>query len=139
MIPSEAERLVRELYDIVWSAGELGAIDRIVAPHYVIHSDPGDQWEGQTIDRAIYRERVMYSRSAFPDLQFAVHDVIPSSHRVSVRWSAEGMQKGDLAGLPATGKRLRFAGQTIYDIVDGQVAGHWQVIDRLGFMQQLRS
>lgn len=76
---------------------------------------------------------------AFPDLQFTIHDVIPSSSRVSVRWSAEGTQKGDLAELPATGKRLRFAGQTIYNIVDGQVEGHWQVIDRLGFIQQLRS
>jgi hypothetical protein len=23
--------------------------------------------------------------------------------------------------------------------VDGQIAGHWQVVDRLGFMQQVRS
>ena len=139
MIPSEADRLVRELYDIVWSAGELTAIDWIVATQYVIHSDPGDQWEGRTIYRATYRERVMYSRAAFPDLLFILNDVISSSTRVSVRWSAEGTQRGDLAGLPATGKRLRFVGQTIYDIVDGQVAGHWQVIDRLGFVQQLRA
>jgi predicted ester cyclase len=29
-------------------------------------------------------------------------------------------------------------GQTIYEIVGEQVAGHWQVIDRLGFLQQVR-
>ena len=138
MIPSEAARIVRELHDIVWTSGELSAVDRLVAPQYVIHSDPGDPWEGQTLDRATYRQRVRYSRTGFPDLTFTIHDLIATEHRVCVRWSAEGTHAGDLVGLPATGKRLRFTGQTIYDIVGGQVAGHWQVVDRLGFLQQLR-
>jgi predicted ester cyclase len=138
MTPPEAARVVRELHDIVWSAGDLSAVDRLVAEPYLIHSDPGDPWEGQALDRATYRERVMYSRTGFPDLRFILHDVIPTAQRVAVRWSAEGTHTGDLAGLPATGKRLWFAGQTIYDIVGDQVAGHWQVVDRLGFMQRLR-
>ena len=139
MTSSEAARIVRELHDLVWSCGDLTAVDRLVAPDYVIHSDPGDPWEGQTLDRATYRARVMYSRTAFPDLAFTIHDLFAAAGRVCVRWSAEGTQAGDLAGLPATGRRLRFAGQTIYDIAGEQVAGHWQVIDRLGFLQQVRA
>jgi hypothetical protein len=80
----------------------------------------------------------MYSRTGFPDLQFILHDIIPTEQRVAVRWSAEGTHLGDLASLPASGKRLRFAGQTIYDLAGNQVAGHWQVVDRLGFIQQNR-
>jgi predicted ester cyclase len=117
----------------------LSDVDRLVAPQYVIHSDPGDPWEGQTLDRATYRERVRYSRTGFPDLTFTIHDLIPTEHRVCVRWSAEGTHAGDLIGLPATRRRLRFAGQTIYDMVGEHVGGHWQVVDRLGFMQQLRA
>ena len=139
MIPSEAARIVRELYDVIWNSGELSAVDRLVATQYLIHSDPGDQWEGQTLDRATYRKRVMYSRTGFPDLTFTIHDLIATGRQLCVRWSAEGTHAGDLAGLPATGKRLRFTGQTIYDIVGEQIAGHWQVIDRLGFLQYLRS
>ena len=139
MISSEAARIVREVHDIIWTAGDLSAIDRLVALQYVIHSDPGDPWDGQTLDRATYRERVKYSRTAFPDLKFTIHDLIAVEDRVCVRWSAEGAHAGDLAGLPATGKRLRFAGQTIYEINGEQIAGHWQVIDRLGFLQQLRA
>jgi steroid delta-isomerase-like uncharacterized protein len=130
--------LVRDLHDIVWSAGDLSAVDRLVALHYVLHSDPGDPWEGQTLDRGTYCRRVMYSRTAFPDLRFTLHDIIATEHRVAVRWSAEGTQAGDLPGIPATGRRLRFGGQTIYDIADDRVAGHWQVVDRLGFIQQFR-
>lgn len=39
---SSNEELVWELYDAVWSRGDLDAIPRLVAPEYVVHSDPGD-------------------------------------------------------------------------------------------------
>ena len=106
MIPSEAARIVRELHDIVWTSGELSAVDRLVAPQYVIHSDPGDPWEGQTLDRATYRERVRYSRTGFPDLTFTIHDLIATEHRVCVRWSAEGTHLGARA-IPGTPVLLR--------------------------------
>jgi steroid delta-isomerase-like uncharacterized protein len=130
--------VVLDLHRLVWNAGESGAIERLVAPQYVLHSDPGDPWDGKTLDRREYEERVNYSRHAFPDLVFTVHEAVAARDRVAARWSAEGTHAADLRGLPATGKRLRFAGQTIYEMRNGQVAGHWQVVDRLGFIEQLR-
>jgi predicted ester cyclase len=68
------------------------------APQYTIHSDPGDPWEGQRLDRRTYEERVGYSRHAFPDLAFTVHETVLAGDRVAVRWSAEGTHAGDLRG-----------------------------------------
>jgi uncharacterized protein len=136
--PLDAGAIVIELHQLIWSCGDYDAIERLVAPRYVIHSDPGDPWQGQSLDRKGYKERVEYSRHAFPDLVFNPDEVVAVGDRVAVRWRAEGTHLGDLRGLPATGKRLRFAGQTIYEMKDGQVAGHWQVVDRLGFVEQLR-
>lgn len=133
------ERIVRELYRLVWSQGEYGAIARLVAPRYVIHSDPGDPCEGQTLDHGTYAGRVRYSRTAFPDLTFTAHELVAAGDRVAVRWSAEGTHAGDLPELPATGKHVGFSGQTIYELSEGRVAGHWQVVDRLGFVQQVRA
>jgi steroid delta-isomerase-like uncharacterized protein len=130
--------VIIDLHQLVWSEGRYDAIPRLVAPRYVIHSDPGDAWEGQTLDRQEYEVRVKDSRRAFPDLSFTVHDAVAAGDRVAVRWDAEGTHSGDLRGLPATGRRLRFAGQTFYELRDGQVAGHWQVVDRLGFIQGAR-
>lgn len=130
--------IVAELHRLVWSQGEYQAIERLVAPEYVVHSDPGDPWEGKTLDRSGYRERVEYSRAAFPDLEFTIHEAFTAGERVAVRWSAEGTHEGALRGLPASGKRLRFGGQTIYELAGQQVAGHWQLVDRLGLLEQLR-
>lgn len=132
------ESVVRDLHSVVWNKGDYSAIERLVAPNYTIHSDPGDQWEGRILNRATYQERVQYSRTGFPDLVFTIHEIIAAKGRVVVRWSAVGTQLGPLRDLPATKKRLTFGGQTIYEMHNGQVAGHWQTVDRLGFIQQLR-
>lgn len=131
------EIMVSELYERVWSDGDYSPVERLIAPSYAIYSDPGDAWEGQVLDRSAYIRRVSFSRTAFPDLRFEMHDLVAAGDRVAVRWSAAGTQLGSLPGLPASGRRLRFAGQTVYELRDERLAGHWQVIDRLGFLQQL--
>lgn len=130
-------KMVRELYR-AWNEADYDAVEHLVAPSYTIHSDPGDGWEGQSLDRPAYIARVRFSRNAFPDLLFEIQDLFSAGDRVAVRWSAAGTQLGDLPGVPVSGRRLKFAGQTIYELKDGLIAGHWQVIDRLGFVQQLR-
>jgi len=132
------EIMVSELYGRVWSDGDYSAVERLIAPSYTIHSDPGDAWEGQSLEHAAYIERARFSRTAFPDLRFEMHDLVAAGDRVAVRWSAAGTHLGALPGLGTSGKRLRFAGQSIYELRDGRIAGHWQVVDRLSFVQQLR-
>jgi predicted ester cyclase len=73
-----------------------------------------------------------------PDLAFTVDEVVAAGERVAVRWSATGTHHGDLRGFPRTVRRLAFAGQTFYEVTDGRIRGHWQVVDRLGFAEQLR-
>lgn len=125
------------LYERVWSLGDYASIESLVAPRYTIHSDPGDPWEGKTLDQKEYLERVRYSRRAFPDLNFTLEEHV-GTEKVSVRWRAEGTHEGDLKGLAASGKQVTFRGLTIYEFEQGKVCGHWQVVDRLGFIEQLR-
>lgn len=130
--------IVEKLYNSVWSRGHLEEIQSLVSPAYTIHSDPGDAWEGQTLNRETYRERVLYSRTAFPDLNFTIEKIVAENNLVAVMWSAEGTHRGDLIGLAATGKCVSFNGQTFYEIKKDLVSGHWQTIDRLGFISQFR-
>ncbi len=134
----EPADVVRELHEVVWSQGVQAAIARLVAPRYTVHHDPGDPWDGQSLDRRAYATRLAHSRDAFPDLRFTVDDLVAAGDRVAVRWTAAGTHDGDLPGLPASHRRLTFEGHTFYAVAHGQVTGHWQVVDRLGFVAQLR-
>jgi hypothetical protein len=47
--------------------GNIEAADKYVASRYVIHHNPGDPWDGKTLDFVGYKERVKLSRAPFPD------------------------------------------------------------------------
>jgi predicted ester cyclase len=48
-----------------------------------------------------------------------------------------GVQKGDLEGIPATGKTVTISIFTVFRLVNGKIAEEWEIYDDLGMMQQL--
>ena len=121
----------------IWNNGNFAQIENYVAPLYKIKSDPGDAWEGQILNLDTFKERVLYSRNAFPDLRFEIQEMIEGNEEVAASWIMSGTHLGDLPQLPASGKPFSIAGMTLYYFEEGKVCGHWQAYDRLGFLTQI--
>ena len=135
-VTEQKERL-RQFLREIWSEGNIGAADKYVAPRYVIHHDPGDPWDGKTLDLAGYKERVMLSRAPFPDQHFDVQELFSDGDSVVVTWLWTATHKGDFPGFPASGKQIKMSGATVYYFDGPLVTGHWQITDRLGVYRQL--
>ncbi|HEY3328390.1 MAG TPA: ester cyclase [Capsulimonadaceae bacterium] len=131
------ETVLGQLIDEVWNRGDLTNLESIVADEYEVAGDPGDPWNGQSLDRESFRSRVAYTRGAFPDVRFDVKESLVDGDRVAIRWTMSGTHLGDLLLLPATGKSFAVDGLTFYYFRDGKVAGHRQVFDQLGFLAQI--
>jgi len=131
--------LVAAFLKEVWNAGDVSNLGRYLAPAYTVRNDPGDPWDGRTLDHDAFRARVAYSRDAFPDLQFDIQESIEGDDRVAIRWVMSGTHTGDLPGLPATGRSFSVSGMTFYDFENGQICGHAQAFDQLGFLSQTGS
>jgi steroid delta-isomerase-like uncharacterized protein len=129
--------VLNQFIEQLWNRGNFDLLDKLVAPRYTIHHDPGDPWEGQTLSRDEFKKRVLYSRTAFPDLCFTINEFVAEKNRVVISWYLTGTHKGDLAQVPASGKKIRLSGLTIYYFSDGKINGHWQVIDQLAFLAQV--
>lgn len=129
--------VLRRFMERVWNAGDLAFTDEVLADSYTIHSDPGDPWDGQTLTRAGFRERLSVSRASFPDLRFELGDTVVEGDRVAVSWTMLGTNTGPVSGRPATGRSIRVQGMTIYYFAGGRITGHRQVVDRLSVIQQL--
>jgi predicted ester cyclase len=56
---------------------------------------------------------------------------------VTVLWSGEGTNTGEGNGLPATGKKLKGRGITIWRISGGKIREEWSEFDQLRILQQL--
>lgn len=75
--------------------------------------------------------------SAFPDLKITPEDLVAEGDKVAMRYSWRGTQKGELMGIPPTGKQVTTSGMSILRIADGKIAEQWDNFDTLSMLQQL--
>jgi predicted ester cyclase len=132
------KKLLSAFIEEVWSQGRVEACDDYIAESYAIRHDPGDPWDGQTLSREGFKERVRLSRAPCPDQRFTQTSILEDGGSVVIAWTWAALHTGDIAGFAATGARLTMSGLTLYDFDDeDRITGHWQVVDRLGIFQQL--
>jgi len=133
---SDNEALVHRLVDESVNANRSDLLAGMVAPDVRIHpATPGAAPDTEGIDELT----VAFERfhDAFPDLHVVVDDVIAAGDRVAARWTATGTHRGELAGIPATGRSVRWAGIDVYRLDQGKVVEWWRNDDLTGLLHQL--
>lgn len=125
---------MRRFYDEVMGKGNLKAIDELVADNFVDHYVPDPKMPG---NKAGLNQTMSMFRTAFPDLQITVEDLIAKGDKVWAYTTMRGTNKGEFMGMPATGKKVEVKGFDIVRFVNGKAVEHWGLNDDLGMMQQL--
>jgi steroid delta-isomerase-like uncharacterized protein len=99
---------------------------------------PDIKWHGGTLGTVEGRDNfvglVGAIVSALPDISNVEQDIIAERDIVSVRAVVEGTHKGDLLGIPASGKRVRWDAVDVYRVADGKIAEEWAADDLLAFV-----
>jgi len=129
----ENKSLARRLFEEVWNKGNLDAIDEIYAPDIVNHTLPPGIPQGIEGNKMFTK---MYL-TAFPDTKMTIDLQIAEGDKVVTRWHAQGTHKGELMGIPATGKQATVTGIVIDRIAGGRIVESWGEFDQMGMMQQL--
>lgn len=91
----------------------------------------------ESLDREATFKLMKEFYSAFPDFTHVVEGMIAEGDRVAVRLRFEGTHQGEFMGIPATGKKVSYAGVQLLTIVDGVCTENWALDDNLSFMTQL--
>lgn len=132
------KNLVYRMFEELWNQGNLAIVEEIFSRNYVGHdpTDPNPETR-ETHGHQDIRNFVRMMRSAAPDIHFTVEDLIADGDKVIARWTAKGTQRGDLPGVPATGRSAIVSGVTIYRITDDRISEGWQNWDAMGMLQQL--
>ena len=63
--------------------------------------------------------------------------MVVEGDKVAIRWTMSGTHKGEIEGIPPTGKKMTIWGISIERIVGGKFVETWETYDTMGFMQQL--
>jgi steroid delta-isomerase-like uncharacterized protein len=75
--------------------------------------------------------------SSFPDLGHEIVDMVAEGDKVAVRLNVTGTHKGELQGIPPTGKKVSFSAMDFITLIDGKVAEEWLNADIMGLIQQI--
>jgi predicted ester cyclase len=76
-------------------------------------------------------------RDAFPDWHTEVGHLIAEGDLVCERFTASGVQRGAVMGVPPTGKTVTLPGIQIFRISGGKIVERWGQLDELGLLRQL--
>ncbi len=125
---------MKRFFDEVMNKGNLKAIDELVADEFVEHYQPDPNVPA---NKAGLKQTMAMFRTAFPDLQITVEDLIAKDDKVWTYTTMRGTNKGEMMGMPATGKKIEVKGVDIVRFVNGKAVEHWAVSDDLAMMQQL--
>jgi steroid delta-isomerase-like uncharacterized protein len=125
----------RRFFDEAFGQGKMEVINEIYDTHHV-NRGPGSM-PGLPDGPEGMRQYVSYYRNAFPDTHFTIDEQIAEGDRVVTRWTAHGTHKGELPGIPVTGKAATVSGMTVDRFANGKIVESWGLFDQMGMMQQL--
>ena len=132
MSAEENKALVHRFVEEFWNEGNTATADELMAPDAEIHMPTGEM-----VDLDGLKSFASTFRASFPDWHSTFEELIAEGDRVAERWTGRGTHRGELQGIPPTGKRVEVPGSVFYRIVDGKIVEFRGQLDMMGLMQQL--
>ena len=124
----------RLTFEEVFNQGNLALVDELVAPDFLNHEvPPGMNNRGPDSTRQV----VKMLRTAFPDLQVTIEELVAEGDTVAGRVTMSGTHLGPFQGIPPSGRSFEQAHMHFVRFRDGKSIEHRAVRDDLGMMRQL--
>ena len=124
--------LARRWFEDLFSRGDLDAAEEILSAEFLDHL-PREEERG--IEEL--KDYVSIYRTAFPDIEDTVEEIVAEADKVVVRWRSRGTHQGEFMGVAPTGRRVAFTGMRLFRIAGDVIAESWVNIDERGLQEQL--
>jgi len=131
MSAEENKATIRRWVEEAWNTGNFASADGMYGKNYIFH-DPDRPLHGP---EGISQFVTMF-RAGFPDLHLTIEDMIAEGDKVAWRFTARGTHKGELMGIPPTGKQVTVTAMVCSRFAGGKWEEDWSNFDALGMLQQ---
>ncbi len=99
---------------------------------------PGVAWHGGTLGTVEGVENVVSLLRGFigalPDLHATERDIVAEGSLVAVRLTVTATHKGELLGIAATGRPVKWDAVDVYRLADGKITEEWAADDMLAIL-----
>lgn len=129
----DADMQAARRYATFWHTGDERFARAALAADFTDRTLPPGRAQGVPGPLAASR----FVRTAIPDLQADLLQLIVAGDRVTVHYRFHGHFTGRWADRQGQGQAIDFIATDIYRIADGKIADNWHIEDNLTLMQQL--
>jgi steroid delta-isomerase-like uncharacterized protein len=133
MSTEQNKAVIRRIFDEAFNKGNLKVADELLTDNWVYHGSEGMDFKG----RAGFTQFLTMYRTAFPDTNITVDDMIAEGDKVASVCTYTGTFKGAMMGIPPTGKQCTGKIIAVSRFVNGREAEVLEVTDMLSMFQQL--
>ena len=133
MSAEENKALLCQYVNEVWGNQNLMALDEFLAPSYKRHRSPTTQ----PLTRDGQKDLLTLFRTAFPDIQITIEEMIVQDSRIAFRSTMRGTHLGEFLGIPPTGRLVIVGLVDIIHIEDGKFVEQWGGPDLWDLLKQL--
>ena len=130
------DTMIREWFEQLWNQKREDTIDRLLAPHGLVHGLPtpdNQPLRGPDGFRTLYRQ----FRSAFPDMKITVERTVREGDIAALHCRVRGKHEGDGLGVAASGNDVDFQGMVIVRVDGERFVEAWNCFDFLTLYQQI--
>jgi predicted ester cyclase len=134
----DAQAFAERVIQCLWSDAKPEVFDAAYAPYAVLHRSPVELFSGR---RAIAEHFSAWRRSiSVAGISVDHIAMLPygaDGLHLAARWTVAGQHRGELLGIPASGRDVYILGATHWRIVANRIAVEWTVFDSLSVLSQL--
>ncbi|HEX5498431.1 MAG TPA: ester cyclase, partial [Thermomicrobiales bacterium] len=130
---TQAATAVQLMWDDVWTAGNLDALNEISTPDVIHHWAIGPDSTGP----AASADRIAALRVAFPDLKITYGPLVQDGDYVAATWVIQGTHTGEYLGMAPTGNTIDATGINIFRLECGRIAEVWSEMDAPTLLRQI--
>jgi predicted ester cyclase len=125
------KEIVHQFFEQIWNQGDESAIDRFIA------EDAAGNDPKFGVGRESFRLQWRKWRIAFPDINFAIEELVAEGDVVVSRWKLTGTHLGQYLDKSATGKKISVDGVSIDRLKEGMVVSGFDAWDSNILNEQL--
>jgi steroid delta-isomerase-like uncharacterized protein len=129
-VQEKNKEVARSFFEVVLGQGHLEKYAESHAKDFVAHGENHEYTLEQ--DLAAAKEE----RKALPDMTVKVNQILAEQDLVAVYWTSSGTNTQAGMGFPATGKKIKVDGMTLFRFKEGKICEEWSVWDMLSVMRQ---
>jgi predicted ester cyclase len=136
MTLSPSEQAVQTVIDAFYQAVEKKSVDllrTVVTPDWEYIPEPSGVAPGPDQMIPVFRNLA----TALPDMRITILDTLIHGDRVGVRAEVSGTQSGELLGIAASSKHIKFAIHSFHQMRGNLIAKSWHLEDWLSVFRQL--